>query len=86
MELAFNEISRSPLLDDKYKANERMLILSKTVAEARKKGFRNIRTHFSTDEIKLTNDYSIHNWLFDKEFPSDNRAVFYDMLDRKSVV
>ena len=80
MELAFNEISRSPLLDDKYKANERMLILSKTVAEARKKGFRNIRTHFSTDEIKLTNDYSIHNWLFDKEFPSDNRAVFYDMF------
>ena len=28
MELAFNEISRTPLLDDKYQANERMLLFS----------------------------------------------------------
>ena len=69
MELAFNEISRTPLLDDKYQANERMLLFAKTVSEARKKGFRNIRTHFSTNEIKLTQDYSVYNWLFDKEFP-----------------
>lgn len=80
MELAFNEISLIPLLDDKYKANERMLLFSKTVAGARKKGFRNIRTHFSASEIKLTNDYSLHNWLFDKDFPAENRVVFYDMF------
>lgn len=80
MELALNEISLTPLLDDKYRAHERMLLFSKTVAEARQKGFRNIRTHISVNEIKLTNDYSIHNWLFDKEFPMENRSLFYDMF------
>lgn len=80
MELAFNEISQTPLLDDKYQANERMLLFSKAVAEARKKGFRNIRTHFSANEMNLTNDYSLHSWLFDKEFPAENRSLFYDMF------
>jgi len=80
MELAFNEISRTPLLDDKYQANERMLLFSRAVAEARKNGFRNIRTHYSANEIKLTQDYSFHNWLFDKEFPAESRSLFYDML------
>lgn len=80
MELAFNEISQTPLLEDKNQANARMLLFSKAVAEARKKGFRNIRTHYSTNEIKLTQDYSLHNWLFDKEFSAENRALFYDMF------
>ncbi|MDP3434252.1 MAG: hypothetical protein Q8T04_14990 [Bacteroidota bacterium] len=80
MELAFNEISHTPLVDDKYQANERMLLFSKAVAEARKKGFRNIRTHFATNEIKLTNDYSLYNWMFDKDFPAVNRELFYDMF------
>lgn len=80
MELAFNEISQVPLLDDKYRANERMLLFSKTVAEARKKGFRNIRTHYSASEIKLTKDYSLHNWLFDKDFSAESRTLFYDMF------
>jgi len=80
MELALNEISLTPILDDKYRANERMLLFSKAVAEARKKGFRNIRTHISANEINLTNDYSLHSWLFDKEFPSENRSLFYDMF------
>lgn len=80
MDLAFNELSQIPLLDDKYKANERMVLLSKTVAEARKNGFRNIRTHFPANEIKLTPDYSLHNWLFDKDFSFEHRAIFYDMF------
>ncbi|MFN8208950.1 MAG: hypothetical protein U0T82_16310 [Bacteroidales bacterium] len=80
MELAFNEISRTPLLEDKYHANERMLLFAKTVSEARKKGFRNIRSHYSTNEIRLTQDYSLHNWLFDKEFPAESRSLFYDMF------
>ncbi|NVO11022.1 MAG: hypothetical protein HXX16_13760 [Bacteroidales bacterium] len=80
MELVLNELSHIPLSVDKYKANELMLLFSKTVAEARKKGFRKIRTHFSASEIKLANEYSLHNWLFDKEFPVEFRALFYDML------
>lgn len=80
MELALNEISQTPILDDKYQAHERMMLFSKAVAEARKKGFRNIRTHFSANEINLTNNYSLYNWLFDKEFPAENRSLFYDMF------
>lgn len=80
MELSFNEISHTPILDDKYRANERMLLFSKAVAEARKKGFRNIRTHYTTSEIKLTQNYSLHDWLFDKEFSAEHRALFYDMF------
>lgn len=80
MELTFNELSQVPLLDDKYKAHERMLIFSKTVAEARRKGFRNIRTHFTTNEIKLTNEYSFYNWMYDKQFPAVYRELFYDMF------
>lgn len=80
MELTFNEISITPLLDDKYKANERMLMFAKAVAEARKNGFRNIRTHLSANEIKLTENYSMRNWLFDKEFSAESRALFYDMF------
>lgn len=80
MELSFNEISQTPYWVDKYQANERMLLFSKAVAEARKKGFRNIRTPYSTSEIKLTQEYSLHNWLFDKHFPHESRALFYDMF------
>ncbi len=80
MELVFNEISRFPLLGDKYRANERMLLFARTVAEARKKGFRNIRAHYSTNDIKLTPDYSLHDWLFDREFPAESRSLFYDMF------
>lgn len=80
MELTLNELSHTSLLEDKYSANERMVLFSNTVAEARKKGFRNIRTHFSASEIKLTNEYSLHNWLFDKDFSFEHRSVFYDMF------
>jgi len=80
MELAFNELSQTPILDDKYKAHERMLLFSKTLAEARRKGFRNIRSHFATYDIKLTNEYSLHNWIFDRDFPAVNRELFFDMF------
>lgn len=80
MELAFNEISQTPLLDDKHQANARMLLFSKAVAEARKKGFKNIRIRYSAAEINLTQEYSLHNWLFDKDFPLESRSLFYDMF------
>lgn len=80
MELIFNELSHALIFKDKYLANQIMLLFSNAVAEARKKGFRKIRTHFSAHEIKLAQDYSLHNWLFDKEFPVEARAIFYDMF------
>jgi hypothetical protein len=80
MELILNELSHDAFSEDKYKANEKMLLFSKAVAEARKNGFRRIRTHFSASEIQLAEEYSLYNWLFDKEFPVEYRAIFYDMF------
>lgn len=80
MELIINELSTYPLSEDKYRANDKMILFSKAVAEARKKGFRHIRTHYSAHEIQLTEDYSLYNWLFDKEFPEIYRSIFYDMF------
>jgi hypothetical protein len=80
MELAFNEISQTPLLEDPYNANARMVLFSESVAEARKMGFRNIRSHLSTNEIKLTTEYSFRDWMFDKNFPAVYRELFFDMF------
>jgi hypothetical protein len=80
MELAFNEISQTPLLGDKYQANERMVQFSEVVAEARRKGFANIRSHYATNEIKLTDDYSLKDWMFDKNFTAVYRELFFDMF------
>lgn len=79
MELVFNELSIFPLSVDRYSANDRMVLYSKAVAEARKKGFRHIRTQYSVSEISLTNNYSLYNWLFDKEFSEIYRNLFHGM-------
>lgn len=80
MELVFNELSISPLSTNKYSANDRMELFSKVIAEARKVGFRHIRTQYSTSEISLTNDYSLYNWLFDKEFSEIYRNLYHGMF------
>lgn len=80
MELMFNEISITPLLVDRHQANERMQLFSEAVAEARKKGFRNIRSHLSSSEIRLTESYSLNDWLFDKEFSMESRSLFHGMF------
>lgn len=80
MELVFNEISQTPFLEDKFNANARMVQFSEAVAEARRKGFANIRSHYSTSEIRLTNEYTFRDWMFDRNFPSVHRELFYDMF------
>jgi len=80
MELLFNELSILPISVDRHSANDRMVLFAKAVAEARKKGFRQIRTQFSANEISLTNNYSFYNWLFDKEFSEIYRNLFHGML------
>ena len=80
MELAFNEISQTQLSGDKFNANGRMVQFSEAVAEARRKGFANIRSHYSISEIKLTNEYTFKDWMFDKNFPAVHRELFYDMF------
>lgn len=80
MELALNELSYTPLLENKYKANELMDLFSTAVAEARLNGFTKIRSQNSANDILLAEGYSLHNWLFDSEFSYEKRSIFYDMF------
>ena len=80
MELLFNELSINSLSVDKYAANEKMKVFSETVAAARKKRFRNIRSHFDSHQIGLAEDYTLYNWLISKDVPEVYRNNLYGML------
>ncbi|MCC7515376.1 MAG: hypothetical protein IT212_11865, partial [Bacteroidia bacterium] len=67
MELVLNELSIS-VEANKFKANDTMVEFAKTVAEGKRKGFKNVRSHFATHDIKLAEDYTMENWLNDKDF------------------
>ena len=81
MEYLLNELSLNPLCDDKYEANERMNTFVKTVSLARQNGFRNIRSDLYTNEIILAQDYSLHNWMFNKnDVPEVQRNLMVGMI------
>lgn len=80
MELSLNELSINLISGNKYEANKRMTLFAKATAEARKRGIRKIRSHYSASEIGLTPDYSFKDWMFDKDFSYELRSLFYDML------
>ena len=80
MELLFNEISIISPSTDRYAANEKMKVFSETVAAARLLGFRNIRSHNDSHQIKLAEDYSLYNWLISKDIPEVYRNNLYGML------
>ena len=77
MELMFNELSMYPLAENKYTANERMVHFVKTASAANKQNFKKIRTNLDTQKIQLLEDYSLHDWLVDKDF----RSVNHDYRD-----
>jgi hypothetical protein len=80
MELLFNELSITSPSANKYDANQKMKIFSETVATARNKGFRNIRSHYDSHQIELANDYSLYNWLTSKDVPEIFRNNLYGMI------
>ena len=80
MELLFNELSVISPSSDKYAANAKMKLFSEAVAAARKKGFRNIRSHYDSNQIELARGYSMYNWLTSKEVPEAYRNNLYGML------
>jgi hypothetical protein len=80
MELLFNELSTNPLSIDSYKANDKMKQFAQAVAVARKKGFRNIRSHYASNQIELAENYSLHTWLTNREVPKDYKDVLYGMI------
>lgn len=77
MELLFNELSMNPICEDKYKANERMEKFIKAVAIARKQGMKNIRSELPSNLISLAENYSMHDWMFDK---TDVNEIYRSLL------
>ncbi|WP_026755763.1 hypothetical protein [Sediminibacter sp. Hel_I_10] len=82
MEMLFNELSVEPLSGDIYEANKKMELFARTVGEARKRNFRNIRSYHDTNNIKLADDYSLYDWLHKKEVPELYRNFIYGMIIR----
>lgn len=81
MELLFNELSINPVCEDKYKANERMETFIKAVAVARKQGMKNIRSELPSNSIHLAENYSMHDWMFNKnDVPEVYRNLLLGMI------
>jgi hypothetical protein len=82
MELLFNELSVEPLCANRYKANDRMTQFAETVSIARKKGFKRIRSHYDSNQIRLAENYSLYDWLQNKNVPRIYRELLYGMIRR----
>jgi hypothetical protein len=80
MELLFNELSVEPLCADRYKANDRMKQFAETVSTARKKGFKRIRSYYDSNQIQLAENYSLYDWLQDKNVSRNYRDLLYGMI------
>lgn len=76
----YNELSVDALSADRFAANNKMQLFSETVAEARQKGFRNIRSHHASHQIQLSADYTLYDWLNNKDVSEILRNNMYGML------
>jgi hypothetical protein len=81
MELVFNELSIT-LVADKYTAAHTMKLFADVVNEARKKGFKHIRSHYDTNQIMLAEDYTLFDWLNDKSVSKNYRDYMYGIIVR----
>ncbi|GMO29377.1 MAG: hypothetical protein Ta2B_10350 [Termitinemataceae bacterium] len=79
MELMFNELSINPVAADKYSASTKMIEFAKTAAEARCHNFMRIRSDCATNDICLSENYTMYDWLFDRDFARTNRT-YHDFL------
>ena len=80
MDLIFNELSVIPLSDNNFNANIKMKQFAKTVAASRKSGFRNIRSYYNVHDIHLAKDYSVFQWLNNKDVHEVERNFLYGMI------
>jgi hypothetical protein len=55
---------------------------AETVSTARKKGFKRIRSHYDSNQIRLAENYSLYDWLQNKNVPEIYRNLFYGMITR----
>jgi len=80
MELILNELSIEPLSDNKYQANDKMICFAQTMGIAKKSGFRKIRSDISSAEVNLANNYTLHDWLTDKDVSPDYKNFLYGVI------
>ncbi|MFK7797173.1 MAG: hypothetical protein AB8E82_06940 [Aureispira sp.] len=80
MELILNELSKEPLASNQYTANERMEQVATTVNEAKKQGFQKIRSDDFAYEIELSNEYTLNDWLNNKNVSEIQRNFLYGMI------
>jgi hypothetical protein len=80
MELMFNELSTIPLSPDVIAANEKMIRFSEVFARARQIGFRRIRTDLYANQIMLSDGYSLHDWLVNRQVPQRYRDILFGVL------
>lgn len=80
MEMIFNELSIQPNSADKYSANDRMKIFAEAVGEARQKGFNIIRANNSTNQILLTQGYTLYDWFNNNRVSEIQRNFLYGMI------
>jgi hypothetical protein len=74
MKLMLNELSMHPSLSSKHEAAAVFDTFSRTAGMAYRQGIKKIQSDLSTDKITLFDNYSLYNWLFDKEFEKKNRT------------
>lgn len=80
MELFLNELSTEPLSSNKFDAIKKMLPFVQSVAESKKKGFSSIRSEKFVNEIALSENYSLYNWLIDNDVSSIHRNFLFGMI------
>jgi hypothetical protein len=67
MEMILNELSIQPLSANKVEANKVMITFAETANKAKENGFNLIRSYSDVHSIELSQNYTLFNWLIDKE-------------------
>jgi hypothetical protein len=81
MEMILNELSIEPLSSNRYEANDRMIVLAGATKKAMENGFTKIRSKYVEEEIFLSPDYTLSNWLKNKEVSEKNyRDYFFGII------
>ena len=80
MELIYNELSVHELSADRFAANIKMQLFSETIAEAIQRGFLRVRSHHDSHQIQLSDDYTLYDWLNNREVNEVLRNNMYGML------
>ncbi|MEI6138154.1 MAG: hypothetical protein WCP85_02765 [Mariniphaga sp.] len=81
MELIFNELSVDPLSVDKYAGNDKAVKFAKAVSTAQKRGFKNIRSYLASNQILLSDGYTLYDWLHNNDRGTEVlRSFLYGMI------